>query len=120
GSRNPGIENLDPEENRTWELGTKWEVFNRSMLLTAALFRTEKTNARTEDPDDPNDLLVLQGEQLVEGWEIGLAGTIGERIGVYTGYTHLNTEITASLDAADIGKSLDNSPEHSFNFWGTY
>src|SRR5690606_4232633 len=80
GGNNAGIENLDPEENRSLELGTKWELLDRRLLLTAALFRTEKTNARTQDPDDPNDLLVLEGEQRVQGVELGLAGNITERL----------------------------------------
>ena len=119
-SREPGIADLDPEENRTIELGTKWQIMDRSMFVTAALFRTEKTNARTQDPSDPNDLLVLQGEQLVQGLELGLAGSITEKLSAFAGYTYLDTEITKSLDAAQIGKSLDNSPKHTFNLWSTY
>lgn len=119
-SREPGIAVLDPEENRTLELGTKWQIMDRSMFVTAALFRTEKTNARTQDPGDPNDLLVLQGEQLVQGLELGLAGSITDRLSAFAGYTYLDTEITKSLDASQIGKALDNSPKHTFNLWSTY
>ncbi len=119
-SREPGIQDLDPEENRTLELGTKWQILDRSMFLTAAVFRTEKTNARTQDPTDPNDQLVLKGEQLVQGIELGLAGSITEKLSAFAGYTFLDTEITESLDATQIGKSLDNSPKHSFNLWTTY
>src|SRR6202008_1205963 len=35
-----------PEKNKAIELGTKWELFDRRLLLTAALFQTEKENAR--------------------------------------------------------------------------
>lgn len=119
-SREPGIADLDPEENRTLELGTKWQIMDRSMFVTAAAFRTEKTNARTQDPSDPNDLLVLQGEQLVQGIELGLAGSITDKLSAFAGYTYLDTEITESLDASQIGKSLDNSPKHTFNLWSTY
>jgi len=42
--------NLDPEKNRSLELGTKWDVFDQQLSLTAAVFRTEKTNARITDP----------------------------------------------------------------------
>jgi catecholate siderophore receptor len=119
-SRDPGIEDLDPEENRTLELGTKWELAGRRMLFSAAVFRTEKTNARTQDPTDPNDLLVLQGEQWVQGFELGLAGNLTDDLGLFAGYTFLDTEITDSLEAEIIGNELGNSPKHSFNFWGTY
>ncbi len=119
-SRQPGIADLDPEENETFELGIKWEVANNSLLLTAAVFRTEKTNARTQDPDDPNDLLVLNGEQLVQGVELGLAGQITENWGVHAGYTFLDTEITKTLDANEKGNELSNSPKNSFSLWNTY
>ena len=119
-SRSPGLPNLDPEENRTVELGVKWELMDRRVFATAALFRTDKTNARTQDPTDPNDLLVLEGEQRVQGFELGLAGSISENINVSAGYTFLDTEITDSLDITQIGNELGNSPENSFNFWGTY
>jgi catecholate siderophore receptor len=46
-SGNGGLEmsaantNLDPEKNRNYELGTKWDFFGDDLSLTAALFRTE-------------------------------------------------------------------------------
>ena len=35
-----------PEKNKAIEIGTKWEFFDRRLLATAALFQTEKENAR--------------------------------------------------------------------------
>ena len=35
-----------PEKNKAIEVGTKWELFDRRLLVTAALFQTEKENAR--------------------------------------------------------------------------
>ena len=35
-----------PEKNKAIEIGTKWELFDRRLLVTAALFQTEKENAR--------------------------------------------------------------------------
>ena len=119
-SRQPGIADLDPEENRTLELGTKWQIFDGRLLATAAIFRTEKTNARTEDPNDPNDLLILNGEQVVKGLELGLAGQINEQLGLFAGYTYLDTEITESLNATEVGNELGNAPKNSFNLWSTY
>ena len=44
----PGNPNqvFGPEKNKAIEVGTKWELFDRHMLVTAALFQTEKENAR--------------------------------------------------------------------------
>src|SRR5690606_36805681 len=40
------IQNLNPEEDRTMELGSKWDVLNDKLNLTAAMFRTQKTSTR--------------------------------------------------------------------------
>ena len=61
--------------------------------MTAAIFRTDKTNARTPGltPNDPPT--VLDGEQRVQGFEIGAAGNITERWRIFGGYTYLDSEI---------------------------
>ncbi|WP_346839088.1 TonB-dependent siderophore receptor [Microbulbifer sp. SAOS-129_SWC] len=118
--RQPGIANLDPEENRSLELGTKWQLADGNLLLSAALFRTDKVNARTQDPDDPNDLLVLDGEQRVQGIELGVTGSVTERLSLNAGYVLLDTEVLDSKDPGEIGKQLANSPENSFNLWANY
>lgn len=120
GVNNLGIVDLDPEENRTIEFGTKWALFNEQMFLTAAVFRTEKTNGRTQDPNDPTDLLVLEGEQEVQGFELGLAGNITKEWKIYAGYTFLDSEVKESKNEAEIGNELPNTPDNSFNLWTTY
>jgi len=112
--------NTPPEESRTIELGTKWELFQRRLMLTTAIFCTDKYNARTEDPTDPTDVVVLNGEQRVYGVEFTGAGRITEKWQVFGGYTWLHSEITESENAAEIGKELANTPEHSFSLWTTY
>ncbi|MCB1694280.1 MAG: TonB-dependent siderophore receptor, partial [Pseudomonadales bacterium] len=119
-SRQPGIADLDPEENTTLELGTKWQLVDRRLFFSAAVFRTEKVNARTQDPDDPNDLLVLDGRQRVDGIEISLAGSITERLSIFTGYTFLDSAVTESKDASEVGRQLANTPANSFNWWSKY
>src|SRR6185312_2750239 len=76
-SFNPSIQNLayenlntlPPEQNRSVEVGTKWNAFKDRLLATFSLFRTDKTNARTPDLNDPT-VNVLAGKQRVQGAEI--------------------------------------------------
>lgn len=117
---NLGLADLEPEKNRSYELGTKWEVLSGRMFLTAALFRTDKTNARTQDPDDPTDLVVLEGEQRVQGVELGMAGNVTDAWAVFAGYTYLDSEIRKSNAPTEIGNDLPNAPRHTFNLWTTY
>ncbi len=115
----PSLFNADPEENETIELGAKWEFFDEKLLLTGAIFRTEKTNARTTDPTDPT-VVTLTGEQVVQGFEVGFTGSITDNLRVIGGYTFLDSEVEASSVAAEVGAEVSNTPENSFSLWTVY
>ncbi len=112
---------LAPEKNKTWELGTKWELLDRRLELDAAIFRVEKTNARETMLDGSTQ---LAGEQRVDGIELGITGHITERWDVFANYTVLSSEtLKASDTAAGIareGQALANTPPRSFNLWTSY
>ncbi|WP_312126052.1 TonB-dependent siderophore receptor, partial [Pseudomonas sp.] len=78
---------LEPERNRNYEIGTKWDFFNEALSLNAALFRTDKTNARVTDPDN-SSYQVLDGEQRVQGVELGFSGKLTPHWKVFGGYTY--------------------------------
>jgi catecholate siderophore receptor len=115
---------LKPEKNRSVEAGTKWNVLGDKLALNAALFRTEKTNARTSDGQ--GGLTVLDGEQHVDGIELGATGQLTEQWDVFAGYTYMDSEIDRSraVDAAgnptETGNKIANVPENSFSFWTSY
>jgi catecholate siderophore receptor len=124
-SGNGGLElaannsDLDPEKNRNYEIGTKWDFFDDNLSLTAALFRTEKTNARITDPDNAT-FQVLDGEQRVDGLELTYSGNITSKWKVYGGYTYMESEIVKATNAADEGNHMPSTPRNNFNFWSTY
>lgn len=106
---------LEPEESETFELGTKWDLLDGRLGLTAALFRTEKTNART--PALVGGGTELAGNQIVEGFEIGVVGRITDRWEILAGYTYMDSETEESNTLTEIGQSLGNTPDHSFSLW---
>ena len=110
--------NLDPEESRNIELGTKWDVLDNRLSLTAAIFRTEKTNARTRNA--AADPFVLEGKQIVEGLEIGVAGNITEAWQVFAGAVWMDSTIKASAVPDEVDNNLAMTPETSYNLWTTY
>lgn len=110
-------QDIDAEEDELIELGTKWELFGDRLLATAAIFQSTKTNAQTTDE---NDLLVLDGEQEVSGFELGLNGAINDKWSLIANYSYTDTEITESGDPTEEGTDLFNIPEHSANLWSTY
>ncbi|MCF6781528.1 TonB-dependent receptor [Stutzerimonas stutzeri] len=114
-------QDLDPEENETWELGTKWELLDRRLALNAAVFRVTKTNGRI-DGDVISDPVVLDGKQRVEGIELGVSGKLTDRWDIFANYTVLSSEIlkAADADVAQEGQALANTPPRSFSLWTTY
>jgi catecholate siderophore receptor len=72
-SLNADTLNLDPEENRNYEIGAHWDI-TPGMQLRTAIFRTEKTNQRIEN--SITEVLELAGKRRVEGIEFELAGHI--------------------------------------------
>lgn len=112
--------NVDPETSETFELGTKWELMEDRLAVSAALFQITKTNARTVDPVDPNAFTVLEGEQEARGVEFGLTGEVTPWWQVYTSYTHLDSEITKSLDPDELGNELAHTPQNTFSLWNNF
>jgi catecholate siderophore receptor len=127
-SLNPSLEGLsyntantviDPEKTYTLEAGSKWDFFSSRVLLSGAVFRVEKFNARTPGlPNEPPQ--VLEGKQLVEGVELSVEGSLTKAWRVLAGYTFLDSTTVDSNNPNEIGKELVNTPRNSFNVWSTY
>lgn len=116
---------LEPEKTYNYELGTKWDLLGRRILLTAAVFRVDKTNARTPGlPGEPPT--VLDGRQRVDGFEIGATGIIRRGWSILAAYTLLDSKVLSSnanlVNGAslEIGKRLINTPRNSMSVWSTY
>lgn len=117
---------LDPEKNRSYELGAKIDLLDGNLSLNAAVFQVGKTNARTTDP--LTRLVTLDGDVRVRGMEFGVVGRITPAWQVLAGYTFLDGKIVESRDVgtgADLGirskgKALQNTPRHNASLWTTY
>jgi len=110
---------LKPERSRTFEVGAKYDGFDGKLLLTGALFRTDKMNARTPGlPGDP--ATVLEGRQRVDGIELGVTGRLTRDWQVIAAYTYLDSKVRESNTATEIGNRLANVPTHSGSVWTTY
>ena len=120
GPAGTGTANLAPEFNRSYEVGTKWDLNNARFSLRADLFRTTKENAREASPT--NSLLyVLAGTQRVDGAELVLNGRITNRWQLLSSYTFMHSEVVNSqYYPLAVGYRLANVPDNLFNLWTTY
>jgi catecholate siderophore receptor len=113
-------DSLKPEENVSYELGTKWDVLDRKLSLTAAVFRTEKENARVSGINNTAENLPI-GKQRVDGFEIGASGNLTDKWKLFGGYTFLKSKIVDDgPNASNDGHKFPNIAPHNISLWSTY
>jgi catecholate siderophore receptor len=111
-----------PTESKAEEVGTKWELFDRHLLATAALFRTDVSNARELIPTGyPNAGTIQAGAAYhVQGIDLGATGKITPKWSVYTGLVLMNTRVDQSAVPTNIGLPLAFVANQSFNVLSKY
>jgi catecholate siderophore receptor len=117
--------NVDPETAVNIELGTKWDVLENRLAVTAALFRNERQNYKVASVDPLQPEQVLDGKARVDGIALGVAGNITREWAVFANYTLLDSEVLqnaadgAATDPVK-GHELTQTPRHSASLWSTY
>ncbi len=111
---------LPPEENETYEFGAKWSFLRDRLMTEAALFRTEKDNARETDPTNSNNI-VLAGNQRVRGLQFSVVGRLPQGMDLVAGYAYLDSAVLYSkFFPTSVGYQLANVPKQTFNTFLTH
>lgn len=108
--------NLDPEKFRNVELGAKWD-FNTTLSATAALYRLDRTNVAIVDPNNPAQMILVDGQQ-VDGIEIGVTGQVSDSWQIMAGYAHQDSEV--QTPGATDGNQLGQVPRNSYSLWNRF
>jgi len=117
---------VGPEKNRSYEVGAKVDVFDKTLSLSSALFLIDKTDARTTDP--VTNAVRLDGNTQVRGFEVSAVGRITKPWQLIAGYTLLDSELVDTLDGSGTGASrisfkgnrLANTPRNAASLFTTY
>jgi catecholate siderophore receptor len=111
-----------PVESKAVEVGTKWEFFDRHLLATGALFRTDVSNARELVPAGfPNAGTVQAGAAYhVQGIDIGAEGKILDKLSIFGGIVLMNNRVDASSVPSNVGLPLAFIANQSFNLLAKY
>lgn len=136
GTAQGAADALRVERSKSYELGAKADLFGGRLALTAALFRTETTNARVTSDQGA---VAFVGERRVDGVELGFNGVLTERWTVFGGYTYLDAEIvdggftaftlpagagvparTVLEPSVNTGRRFPQVPRNSFTLWTNY
>jgi catecholate siderophore receptor len=114
---------FDPERNVALEFGTKYQV-NNHLELTASLFQTTRLKGReTYDADGRGGNPGVTDDTLqyrFTGLELGVAGRIKDRIGLYGGAMFMDSEITKSMDPNAVGQNVAGIVHQQLNLLVTY
>lgn len=92
GSDNLGSSNAlyEPEGNENWEVGAKAELFERSLLLSAAAFRVDRSNIKVNDPT--GQVTEIINSARTDGFEVSATGSVGP-VRMMIGYTYLDSDL---------------------------
>jgi catecholate siderophore receptor len=120
GGAVPGGVVLGPERNRAAEVGTKWELFDRHLLVTGALFHTEKDNARETVNENGQNVLKSGAAYQVEGIDLEVSGKITDRWSVFGGLVLMRSKVTQTQIPGNIGLQMANIAHESFSMLSKY
>ena len=116
GVVNINAPNLEPQKAVNIEVGTKWELLDNRLVLTAAAFDTRNRNDLATQ-DLATGEITQYGERKVRGFELGASGMITPAWQVSAGFSSLDTGIVEGTDA-NTGAQLQYTPKVNFT-WGT-
>ena len=110
---------LEPENAKNYEAGAKLDLIDRRLSVSAAVFRLDRNNIKTTDPNNPA-VLVLTGQQRTDGFSVSAAGNLAPRWKLYGGYASLYARVTADTAAAPAGRRVGLVPRSQLSLWSTY
>jgi catecholate siderophore receptor len=109
---------LDPQETDNYELGTKWDVLNDRLNLSAALFRTE--NSKQTSFDDLGNPVQI-GKTRVEGVEVAAVGQLTNFWQVSAGVTYMDSDALEQQNADGVETTgVRWTPNLSGTLWTSY
>ncbi|RXT42326.1 TonB-dependent siderophore receptor [Bradyrhizobium betae] len=118
GSSPPtGTTILGPEKNKAAEVGTKWELFDRHLLVSGALFHTTKDNARETNAAGQ---LTSGAAYRIQGIDIEASGKLTDRWSIFGGIVLMDSKVTKSNIASNVGLQLANVAHQSFSLLTKY
>jgi catecholate siderophore receptor len=109
---------LKPEKFTNYEVGAKWDLAS-SLAFTAAVYRLDRTNTRSVDPNDPTRI-IQTGSQRTNGAEAGLSGNVTPKWKIAAGYAYQDAFITSATAAAAEGQTVAQVPRNTWSLWNMY
>ena len=117
-SLNATTQTLRPERFNNYEVGAKLDI-GRRLTLTSALYRLDRNNSTSRDPNNPT-ITLQTGSQRTNGFEAGLNGAITSRWQIAGGYATQDAFVSSPTLAAPLNAKVALVPRHTFSLWNNY
>jgi iron complex outermembrane receptor protein len=112
---------LDAATGVSYEVGTKWELFDQALFVSGALFDITQQNVAmdVEDANNSGNYIKSQeGEQQHRGAELTAQGSVTEKLSLSGSAMYLDAEITQHETYA--GNRPVDVPEFAASVWSSY
>jgi catecholate siderophore receptor len=109
---NGAISGAKPERSKNYEAGVKWNAMGQRVLLTAALFRIDKSDVHEGDGYTSTGTF-NSAKNRVQGLELAASGALTDKLTIQAGFTFQDAEIRKSAQAIKVGKTLSNFADKS-------
>jgi len=107
---------FDPLEGEQYEVGFKYQVPGRPIVVNGSLYDITQSNLQASDPNNPFNQIQI-GEAKFKGGEIETIFTLNDNLDVIAGYAYTDAEYTAG-DLA--GNRVETVPLQQASLWATY
>ncbi|KAF1052950.1 MAG: putative TonB-dependent receptor BfrD [Stenotrophomonas maltophilia] len=105
------------DRGKTYEAGTKWELFDGALALNGDVFQTKRQLTYI---DDEELSAYTGGEERVRGIELSGTGNITRDWSIYAAFVHQNSKLIKPYNGSEEGLQLANTPQNAFNLWSTW
>ncbi|PTV57077.1 TonB-dependent siderophore receptor [Acinetobacter seifertii] len=109
-----------PEEGKQVEVGMKLQSPDQRIQGAIAWYDLKRQNVLVTDTVN-SGYKAQRGEQLTRGIETELSAEILEGLKLTAAYTYtIDAEISKDANSSNVGKALDNIPEHAYSLSARY
>ena len=113
----------DAQETKNYEIGTKWDLLNKRLNLTAALYRSE--NDGQVSVDAVTNVATQSGKTRVQGIELAAVGQITNFWQITAGFQTMDAKALElrSVNNAGVQTTTDGvrwTPKWSATLWNSY
>ncbi|GAA0763510.1 catecholate siderophore receptor Fiu [Ideonella azotifigens] len=116
---------MDPQETNNIELGTKWDLLDKRLNVSAALYRSENSKQVTQDTVDPT-IYRQEGKTRITGLELSAVGQITNFWQITAGIAKMKTEQLSQTSVSSTDSSVTTttgvrwSPDLTATLWTSY